>query len=99
MNAKNLGREFNALLKEGGFKATDVAKVTGLTQSLISRLRQGRNRITNGNVAKLAHFWAREPDKAARLQAAHLLDQLSGPGAKLVRVSVAGLEKAEHHID
>jgi transcriptional regulator with XRE-family HTH domain len=84
-------------MSEGGLNATDIVKATGLTHSLISRVLSGKNEITRDRLLTLLRFWIREPTKAARLQAAHLLDQLSGPGAKLVSVRVWTSE-IEHHV-
>ena len=89
---RHLAHELSTLMDKHGVSATAIAEQTGLPNSLISRAVNARNRIKNENVRQLAAFFAGHSiEDAARLQAAHLLDQLGGKGSELI---VLGLKDA-----
>lgn len=84
------GTQLEELLKRKNMKAVDLARLSGVGESLISRYRSGEQVwVSPEDLAAIATSISDSNSERAELVRAHLLDEKTGPGSELVRVEVA----------
>lgn len=93
----------NQLIAASNLKAADLSRMSGITESAVSRVRQGvQVWVSPETVTAMAQAFAKNIQGEsfqtihARLLLARLRDECSGPGAKLVQIElVSEPEKAD----
>lgn len=72
-------------------KATDLAKLSGVTEPTISRYRSGDQLwVDPEDLSRLAKAISNNPAERAELIRARLLDECKGPGADLITIEIRG---------
>lgn len=93
----NLSKTITKILEERGMKPADLARVSGIAESKLSRWLNGVQKfIDDDDLEKIANAIGGSKRQQAELVVARLRDLLSGPGSELVRVSILG--ETEQHL-
>lgn len=94
-----LASQLNALLKEKNLRAIDLARASGLSRALISKIANGEQIWVSPDVLqKLAR--GIDPNPAilpathALLLRSHLMDECSGPGKDFIEISIRSKARA-----
>lgn len=85
------GTCLDEMIKRKRMKAVDLAKQSGVGESLISRYRSGEQVwVSPEDLEKLSKALTTEPEEQAEILRAHLLDECHGPGSELITISYSG---------
>jgi DNA-binding Xre family transcriptional regulator len=97
----NIANVLNQILNEKDMKAAELARASGVTQAQLSRLRSGEQVWINPkDMSAIANALAGEhrselPKIHARLLYAHLCDECTGLGAKLISIELKSAPKSK----
>lgn len=76
-------------MSENGLTQRDIATLSGLTQSSISRILSGKQQfVTNADLSALASATGRTNHQRAEVIAARMLDDCVGPNSDLIQIQI-----------
>ena len=85
------GRALEGLLERKQMKAVRLAELSGVSQSVVSRLITGDQKSPSAeDMDRLQRALSSDPVDQAELLRAHLLDECHGPGASRIDIVVKG---------
>jgi len=83
------GAALTRLLDAREMTGRELARKSGLIESKISRLKIGEQRyLSRHDLLMITKCFSEWPEEQAKLVAAHLMDECSGPGSELVRITI-----------
>lgn len=92
----HFGAKLAELLERGSMRASELSRVTGINDGLISKWINGQQKfVSNDDLAKLANGISFNTKDRAELIRAHLLDEIAGPGSELVEIRIRGQSQEE----
>lgn len=90
------GTQLDELLKRNKMRAVELARLSGVAESMISHFRSGEHTfVSTEALAALSQHISSDPQERALLVKAHLLDECQGPGSELVRVEIGDSQAKE----
>lgn len=87
----NFGAKISEILERRKLRASELARLSGLTEALISRWVNGQQTfVSHQDLAALVAAISDIQKERAEIIRAHLLDEIHGPGCELIDVRIRG---------
>lgn len=87
----NFGAKLEELMERNKLRAADVARASGLKETLLSRLVNGSQKfVSHEALEAITAVISSKPTEQAELIRAHLLDENVGAGSHLIEIHVLG---------
>lgn len=87
----NFGVKLAELLERRGMRASELSRVTGINDGLISKWINGQQKfVSNDDLANLTTGISPITKERAELIRAHLLDEIAGDGRELIEIRIKG---------
>jgi len=87
----NFGAKLAELLARNKMRAAELARITNLNDSLVSKWINGQQVfVSNSDLAKITGAISALPKEQAELIKAHLMDEMSGPGSEMIEIRIKG---------
>ena len=87
----NFGVKLEELIEKNKMRPADLARISGLKETLLSRLINGQQTfVSHDALEAITASISRKPTEQAALIRAHLLDETVGQGSHLIDISIRG---------